>query len=205
MGGGLEAAVAADVLPGDGADAGGRPAKLLVGADQLGADRVLADDDVVAVDHHKGVVSRERLRHAHGVAQAQGLLLADEVDVGQVGDAKALFQHFFLAGGSQLFFQLGAAVEVVLNDRLVPAQDDEDVGDAGADRLFDQVLDGGLIHDGQHPLGHGLGGGQDPRAQAGGRDDGFFDGLHKRPPSDVTLIVRSPAPRWRPHWGPGTG
>lgn len=86
-----------------------------------------------------------------------------------VGDAKALFQSLFLAGLCQLFFQLRAAVEVILDDALVAAQNDEDIGDAGTDGLFHQILDGGLVHDGQHALGHGFGGGSTrvPRPAAG--------------------------------------
>ena len=99
------------------------------------------------------------------MAQAQRLLLAHKEDVGKVRDAQALLQHFFLAGGGQLFFQLGAAVKVILDDALAAAQND-------------QILDGGLIHDGKHPLGHGLGGGQHTGAQTGGRDDSLRNFFH---------------------------
>ena len=40
------------------------------------------------------------------------------------------------------------------------------------------ALDGGLIHDGEHPLGHGLGGGQHTGAQTGGRDDSLRNFFH---------------------------
>ena len=177
-GGGLQAAIAAHIGPGHSGDACGRTAELLVGADELGADRVFAPDDVIAIDDHKGVVAGKGFCHAHGVAQAQGLLLADEVDVGQVGDAQALLQHLLLAGCGQLLFQLRAAVEVVFDDALVAAQNDEDVGDAGTDGLFHQILDGGLVHKGQHPFGHGLGGGQHTGAKARSRDDSFRNFFH---------------------------
>ena len=112
------------------------------------------------------------------MAEAEGLLLADEINVGHVGDAETLFQHFLLAGGSQLLFQLRSTVKVVFDDALVAAQNDQDIGDAGAHRLFHEVLDGGLVHDGQHTLGHGLGGGQHAGAEARSGDDGFRDVLH---------------------------
>ena len=80
---------------------------------------------------------------------------------------------FFLTGGSQLFLQLGAAVKVVFDHALVPAQNDQDIGDAGPDGFLHQILDGGFVHDGEHPLGHGLGGRQDTGAQTGGGDDGL--------------------------------
>ena len=46
------------------------------------------------------------------------------------------------------------------------------------DSLLHQILDGGLIHDGEHPLGHGLGGGQHTGAQTGGRDDSLRNFFH---------------------------
>ena len=177
-GGGLQAAVAAHIGPGHSGDTGSRAAELLIGADELGADRILAPDHIVAVDDHERVVTGKGLCHAHGVAQAQRLLLAHKEDVGKVRDAQALLQHFFLAGGGQLFFQLGAAVKVILDDALVAAQNDQNVRDAGLDGFLHQILDGGLIHDGKHPLGHGLGGGQHTGAQTGGRDDSLRNFFH---------------------------
>ena len=94
---------------------------------------------------------------------------------------QALFQSLFLAGLCQLFFQLRATVEVILDDALVAAQNDEDIGDAGTHSFFHQILDGGLVHDGQHALGHGLGSGQHAGAKTGGRDDAlvtFFIMIH---------------------------
>ena len=186
-GGGLEAAITAHVGPRHGGHTGNRTAELLVGTDELGADRVFATDDVVTVDDHEGVVAGEGLGHADGVAEAEGLVLADEEDVGQIRDAEALLQHLLLAGDGQLCFQLGAAVEVVLNDALIPAHDDEDVGDAGADGLLHQILDGGLVHEGEHPLGHGLGGGQDAGAEARSGDDCLGDFFHDS--NSFTIIV----------------
>ena len=103
------------------------------------------------------------------MAEAEGLLLADEEDVGQIGDAEALFQHLLLAGSGKFCFQLGAAVKVVLDDVLIAAHDDKDVGDAGADSLLHQILDGGFVHEGEHSFGHRLGGRQHrvPRPAAG--------------------------------------
>lgn len=122
------------------------------------------------------------------MAQTQRLLLAHKEDVCHVGDAKALFQRLFLAGLCQLFFQLRAAVKVVLNDALVAAQNDEDIGDAGTHSFFHQILDGRLVHNGQHTLGHGLGSGQHAGAKTGGRDDGFGDFLHHDPYSPITIL-----------------
>ncbi len=177
-GSGLEAAVTAHIGPGHCRYACHRTAKLLVGPDELGADGVFAVDDVIAIDDHEGIVAGEGLGHAHGVAEAQSLMLTHKVDVGQIGDAEALFQHFLLAGNGELGLQLGAAVEVILNDVLIPAHDDEDIGDAGMDGLFHQILDGGLVHDGEHSLGHRFGSGQHAGAKTGGGNDCLGDFFH---------------------------
>ena len=175
MGGGLEAAITAHVGPRHGRHTGSRAAKLFVGTDELSADRVFTPDDVVTIDDHKGVVAGEGLSHADSVAEAEGLLLADEEDVGQIGDAEALFQHLLLAGSSKFCFQLGAAVKVVLDDVLIAAHDDKDVGDTGADSLLHQILDGGFVHEGEHSFGHRLGGGQHAGAKTSGGDDCLGD------------------------------
>ena len=116
------------------------------------------------------------------MAQTQRLLLAHKEDVCHVGDAKALFQSLFLAGLCQLFFQLRAAVEVILDDALVAAQNDEDIGDAGTHSFFHQILNGRLVHNGQHFLGHGFGFRQKPGTEAGCGDYGLTDFLHEEAP-----------------------
>ena len=177
-GGGLQAAVAAHISPGHRADTGTGAAKLFVSTDELGADRVFAPDDVVAVDDHERIIARKGFGDADSVAEAEGLLLADKVDVGHAGNAKALFQHLLLARSGQLFLQLRAAVKVVFNDALVAAQDDQNIGDARTHGFLHQILDGRLVHDGEHPLGHCLGGGEHACAQTRSRDDGFRDFFH---------------------------
>ena len=75
----------------------------------------------------------------------------------------------------QRLLELVVAVEVVLERALVAAGDHEDVVEAGGDGLLDDVLDGRLVDDRQHLLGSGLGGGQEPGAEAGCRDDSLAD------------------------------
>ena len=66
---------------------------------------------------------------------------------------------------------------MVLDDVLAAAGDEDELLDARFHRLFDRVLDDGLVHDGQHFLRHRLGCGQETRAHAGDRQDGFADGF----------------------------
>ena len=49
-----------------------------------------------------------------------------------------------------------AVVEVVLDGGLAAAGDDDDLGRAGGDRLFDPVLDDGLVDEGSISLGCAL-------------------------------------------------
>ena len=135
------------------------------------------------------------------MAQTQRLLLAHEQDVGQIGNAQTLFQHLFLAGLGQLFLQLGAAVKVILDNALVAAQNDQDIGNAGADGLLHQILDGGLVHEGQHALGHCLGSRQYAGTKTRSRNNGFGDFFHNDSPMfsfyarRTALFSRIPIPR----------
>ena len=65
-------------------------AELLIGAHQLAAGGVLAQNHVVAVQHGKGLVPHKFPGTANGVAQAFCLLLAHVKDVGQLGNAHHL-------------------------------------------------------------------------------------------------------------------
>ena len=78
-----------------------------------------------------------------------------------------------LAALLEVVLELEGPVEVILEAALAPTGDHQDVGDPGADRLLDHVLDGRLVDERQHLLGLGLGGRQEPGAQAGCRDDSF--------------------------------
>src|SRR5262245_19317879 len=64
-------------------------------------------------------------------------------------------------------FELELAVEMVLDDSLVAAGDEDEMLDAGLARLVDHVLNQRPVDDRQHLLRHGLGGRQEPGAQPG--------------------------------------
>ena len=82
-------------------------------------------------------------------------------------------QHLDVALALEQLLELVGVVEVVLDRPLLAAGDDDDLLDAGGDRLFDAVLDDRLVDQRQHLLGLRLGGGQEPCAPAGGREDCF--------------------------------
>ena len=69
---------------------------------------------------------------------------------------------------------------MILDGVLAAAGDQDDVVDAGGDRLLDAVLDDRLVDERQHLFRLGLGGGKEPGPQTGGREHGFANGRHGR-------------------------
>ncbi len=118
-------------------------------------------------------------RAPHGMAEAERRLLAGEA-------RRARFRQVFhqqrevrrLAAFLQRAFELELTVEVVLDHRLIAAGDEDKMLDAGLARLVDHVLDQRPVHDRQHFLGHGFGGGQEACSKAGDREYGFADASH---------------------------
>src|SRR5918996_3942505 len=66
-------------------------------------------------------------------------------------------------------------IEMILDWPLLAAGDDDDLLDAGRDRLLDTVLDDRFVDQRQHFLWLGLRGRQEAGAPAGGWEDGFSD------------------------------
>ena len=132
----------------------------------IDAEQVGPVHEVVAEHDDERLVADVLAGHRHGVAEAEGLALADVVDVGEVGEAADVGELGVLALAGQLQLELDVAVEVVLDGPLVAAGDDEDVVDPGGDGLLDDVLDRRRVDDREHLLGLGLGGREEPGAQA---------------------------------------
>ena len=102
------------------------------------------------------------------VAEAEGRLLAGEAGLPRLRQvAPERLQLRRLAALVQRVLQLELAVEVVLDDALVAAGDEDEMLDARRPRLVDHVLDHRAVDDRQHLLGHGLGGGQEAGAEPG--------------------------------------
>ena len=60
---------------------------------------------------------------------------------------------------------------------LAAASDQAELLDPGSTRFFDRVLDQRLVDDGEHLLGHRLGGRQEPGAEARDGQDGLAEGF----------------------------
>jgi hypothetical protein len=173
---GLGAAVAPDLLGLDLLEGEHRAAVLRVDLDHVAEQRVALRHELVAEQHHERVVADVLLGDRYGVSQAQGLALAHVVDVRQLGEVHHLGPLVVLARLVQVVLELELPVEVVLDGALRAAGDDQDVVDAGGHGFLDHVLDGRLVHDGQHLLGLRLRGRQEAGAEASGRDHGLADG-----------------------------
>ena len=164
--GGLDGPVGRDLLGPEALERQHRRAGALVGRHHVGQDRGVLGHEVVGEQHGEGLVADVVASHPDGVAEPARLVLADEVDVGHRGDGLHLGQEVELAAALERRLQLGRAVEVVLDGLLRPAGHDQDVGDAGPHGLLDHVLDARLVDQGEHLLGRGLRGRQEPGAQA---------------------------------------
>ena len=130
-------------------------------------------DHVVGQHHGEGLVAHQFRGAQHGMAQPQRLLLADIGDVDHVRDAADDRQQVLLAARFQQVFQLEADVEMIFDGGFAAAGDDDDVLNARVERLLHAVLDNGLVHDGQHLFGLGLGGGKEAGAKPGGWENCF--------------------------------
>ena len=132
-----------------------------------------------------GNKQRERLvadqfaRAPDGMAEAQRHLLA-----GEAGLPRRRLQPLqagklvVLAALRQRVVELELDVEMVFDDRLVAAGDEDEMLDAGLARLIDDILDDRPVDDGQHFLGNGLGGREEPRAETGDRENCLANSLH---------------------------
>ncbi len=123
----------------------------------------------------EGFVADDFLGHEDGVAEAEGFGLADVDDLGELGDGLRDLKERGLVLGGEGGFELGGLVEVVFHGGLAAAGDDDDLGAAGGDGLFNAVLDEGLVDETEHLLGRGLGGREEAGAHACGGEDSFAD------------------------------
>ncbi len=161
-----------DLLNGDGADAGG-----FVNADELFGGGIFSGDEHVAEKNGERFVADEIARDEHGVAEAERLFLARVADLHHVGDFADQFRLIVLALFFEEALERGSGIEMVFDGILAFAGDDDDVLDAGGDAFFGDVLNLGLVHDGEHFFGLRFGGGEEARTEACGGENSFADAV----------------------------
>ena len=104
------------------------------------------------------------------------LALAHVGHVDGVRDLADLLRQVLLAAAFEKRLELFRHIEVIFDRILAPAGDQNDVGHAGGDGLFDTILNGRLVHQRQHFFGLRLGRRKEARAESGGREDGLSNG-----------------------------
>jgi len=145
--------------------------------DQLFGHRLPAavEHHVVGEEHGKRLVPDQLLGHQHRVAEPELLLLVDECDRADLGDAADRPQHLDVAALLEPALEGRMRVEVLLDGAPAAGDDDDDLLDSRGDRLLDRVLDDRSVDQWDHLLGDGLGRGQEASAEAGRRQDGLSD------------------------------
>ena len=165
-------------------------ASLVISADKLTTGGIFAENDVIAVENGERLIADKRFGTGDGVAETSRLFLADVGDVCKVRKVHDFIVHFFFAACEQTLLELRGAVEMIFHNRLTAVRDDENIGDAGADRFLHNELNGGLIHNGQHFLGHRFRCREHACAETRCGNDGFSDGFHKSIPPNILPIFQ---------------
>ena len=110
------------------------------------------------------------------MAEAKRRLLAGEAGRArrrQIGHQRLIFLG--LVAAAQRVLEFIGHVEMILDDRLVAAGDENEMLDARLARLVDDMLKDRPVDDGQHFLRDRLGGGQKARAETGDGQNGLAD------------------------------
>ena len=164
-------------------------AGLFVNIDHLLQAAGPALNEHVGQQKGEGLFAGELAGAPYGVAQAFGLLLAGEAGLPCLGEIP--FQHLQglrLAAPAQGLLKLELAVEMILDDALVAAGDENEMLDAGLAGFVHDPLDHRTVDDREHFLGHGLGGRQKAGAEAGDGEDGLADFFHGVAPERVSAV-----------------
>jgi 5-formyltetrahydrofolate cyclo-ligase len=123
------------------------------------------------------------------VSQSEGGALADEVHGGELRGAPDRLQPRAVPLLLESCLQFWNSVEVVGNRFLTSTGDNEQVAEAGAGGLLDDVLDGRGVDDGQKLLAHCFGRRQEPSAESCGGDDSLARRSHGRHVGRLTAVA----------------
>src|SRR5439155_7327277 len=119
---------------------------LLEDVDELPDRRWIRIDHIVAEDHGEWLRANHLARHEHRMTEAERLALADVREVDQIRDFANFGELIALAPGLEKGLELDRHVEVIFDRVLAAARHENDVVDAGRDRLFHAGLNNGLVN-----------------------------------------------------------
>ncbi len=160
------------------------PPNSVVGLDALGEAAPAARPLLchhVGEQHGEGLVADDLAGAPDRVAEAERRLLAGEAGRPggrQVGHQGRVFGA--LAAPLQRVLELVGRIEMILDDALVAAGDENEMLDPRLARLVDDVLQDRPVDDGQHLLGDRLGRRQEAGAEAGDGKHGLADRFFHR-------------------------
>ena len=147
-----------------------------VDVDQAAQARLGVDHQHIGQQHRERLVADDMACRPHRMAEAPRLLLAHEGDGADAGRRSGQrFGDRVLAVAAQRRVDLEGMVEMILDRRLHAAGDDDDMLDAGCERLADDIVQHRAVDDGQKFLGNALGGRKHAGAEAGSGNDGLAD------------------------------
>ncbi len=153
-------------------------ADLAMGIDHLFQAARMGEDQVVGEQDGERLVGQEVAGAPHRVAEPHRHLLAGVGDVARRGHpVENRTQGLGLAAFEQHVLQLDAVIEMVLDRALGAAGDEDELLDAGVDRLLDGILNQWLVDDGQHFLRHRLGRREEAGTEAGDRKHRLANGF----------------------------
>ena len=134
----------------------------------------------IGQQHGEGLSAYHVPGAPHGMTKACRFLLAHEdhaawLDLGgfQNGEFRGL------ALGLQAVDQLAGDIKIILQRALAAGRHENQPLDAGGQRFVHRILQQWLVDDGEHFLGHGLGGRQEARALAAHRKNGGLNGFDR--------------------------
>ncbi len=129
--------VGADIFAGDFFDREHRPAQFLEHVDHLAQRRRIRIDHIIAENHREGFRSDQGAGDEHRMPQAQRLTLSHVRKVDQVRDLPDFVEQLGLPAGFEKGLELDRDVEVIFDRILAATGDEDDVVDAGRERLLD--------------------------------------------------------------------
>ena len=113
-------------------------------------------DDIIAKKNSKGLVTDKAPRTENGITKTAHIFLPYIVNIDICGLPHEIQQVLF-ALSFELILKRRSRVKVILDGTLAVSANDKDIFNAALQRLFHNILDGWLVHNGQHLLRRCLG------------------------------------------------